>query len=466
MGSTNTGRSWDCVVNTGLDEINMLARAADGTLFVGGRDGYVAYSRDEGRSFILIDEPVGDGDVQVLPDIDFEHNGWIYAASAGIDEGLWRWKIGVSSSWQQLDRDMTVLGDSQQIGGLLIGPEGTLYALRIEPTTGATGGMTRWLCPACEPCVDHEYDHVIDGLPSGTTFANLPVLAESSYPVGTLWGNHRKNDVFVIDTQEQQVLMFRDTLCKRGPYLALPEDRAHLDESPCHCSQGLLVVFEWEKLERVHQYEIALYHDAMVAAWLWSDMTDYEGKIYSPTADAADFRSAATYGWRVRTTEPLLSPWSDMWQFHPPLLNVTDLHPAPGSTDVPIRPVFTWSGPGSAEAYEFVLASDPHFQHVIASRTGDAALNVGGWSCDADLSHGTSYFWQVRAMSGNLRSPWTCGVFTTEPQPAEVVPPPPRSVEVSRPSPALPDVLIWTMFGLGVLLMCGLIVLILSNGRR
>ncbi len=466
MGSTNTGRSWDSAVDTGLDEINMLARAADGTLFAGGRDGHVAYSMDGGRSFVLIDEPVGVGDVHVLPDIGFEHNSWIYAASAGSDEGVWRWKIGFSVSWQQLDRDITAPGDGQQIGGLLLGPEGTLYALRVESANAATGGMTRWLCPACEPCADHVFDHVTNGLPPGTTFANLPVFAESSYPVGTLWGDDQKNDVFVIDTQERQILMFRDTLCKRGPNLALPQDGAQLDEDPCYCLQGLTLLFEWEKLKRVNEYEISFYHDAMVAAWLWSDLTDYEGKVYSASAGGVDFRNAVTYGWRVRTTDPLLSPWSNMWQFHPLLLNVTDLHPAPGSTDVSIRPVLTWSGPGSAEAYEFVLANDPDFEHVIASHTGDAALDVGWWSSDADLSHGTNYFWQVRAVSGNLHSPWTRGVFTTESRPEEVVLPPPRLVEVLRPSPAVPDVLIWTMFGLGVLLMSALIVLVLSNGRR
>lgn len=467
VGSINAGRSWDSAVDTGLDEINMLSRAADGTLFAGSRDGQVAYSRDGGRSFDLIDEPVGYGDVQVLPDVSFEHNGWIYAASSGTDEGLWRWKVGVSSSWQQMDRDITVLGDGQQIGGLLIGPEGTLYVLRVEPVNGATGGMTRWLCPACEPCVDHEYDHVVDGLPSGTSFANLPVFAESSYPVGTIWGDEERNDVFVIDTSEQRIVVFRDTLCKRGPGLLLPGDGAHLDENPCDCLRGPVIVFDWQKLERVDEYEIGFYRDGPVASWLWSAFTDYEGKVHSPRVDATDFRSGSSYGWRVRTTAPLLSPWSDMWLFHPLLLNVTDLQPAPGSSGVPLRPVFTWSGPGSAETYEFVLAGDPDFEQVIISFEGDSALDAGWWGCDMALSHGTSYFWQVRGISGDLHSPWAEAVFTTEFEPAdEAALPPPLLVEVPQAPSAVSDVLIWTMFTMTVLLMCGLIVLVLRTSRR
>lgn len=466
MWSTNSGRSWDDAVDTGLRDINMLARAGDGTLVAGGRDGRVAYSDDGGMSFVVIDEPVGSGDAQVLPDVGFEHNGWIYAASSGADEGLWRWKIGVDSSWQQMDRDITVLGDGQQVGGLLIGPEGTLYALRVEPATGATGGMTRWLCPACEPCVDHEFDHVIMGLPTGAAFADASVFTETDYPVGTLWGDDEKNDVFVIDTQDQQVLTFRDTLCKRGPYLDSPQDGAHLDESPCVCLQDPLVTFDWEKLERVDEYEIGFYYDAAVAAWVWSGLTDYEGMVHSPVANASAFHTGTSYGWRVRATDPLLSPWSDMWRLNPLLLDVTDLTPAPGATDVPTRPVFTWSGLGSAESYEFVLAADPEFENVIAALAGVSALDAGWWGCDVTLAHDTNYFWRVRGVAGALRSPWAYGVFTTEAQSSEYVAPPPRLVEVSGRSPAVPDALIWTMFGMGVLLMSGLIVLVLRTGRR
>ncbi len=465
MRSTNSGRSWEDAVDTGLDEINMLARAADGTLFVGGRDGHVAYSHD-GRSFVLIDEPVGPGDIHVLPDISFDRNGWIYAASSGADEGLWRWKIGVSTSWRQLDEDVTLLGAGQQVGGLLIGSEGTLYAIRMEPAINGTGGMTRWLCPACEPCVDHEHDHVVAGLPAGTLFADSPLFDQSSYPVGSLWGDDEKNDVFAIDTQEQRILVFRDTLSKRGPYLDSPEDGAHLDEDPCPCVRGPLVTFDWEKLERVGEYEVRIYYDAAVATWLWSGLTDYEGIVLSPVQDSVDLRSGAAYGWRVRTTAPLLSPWSDMWRFYPLLLDVTDLSPAPGSMGVATRPVFTWSGPGSAEAYEFVLAADSEFEHVIAAFVGDTALHVGWWGCDVTLAHDSSYFWRVRGVTGTLQSPWAYGVFTTESQLIEEDLPPPIVVEISRPSPAVPDALIWTMFVLGVLLMCGLIVLVLRTGRR
>ncbi|MCK5213231.1 MAG: hypothetical protein KAQ74_04845, partial [Dehalococcoidia bacterium] len=94
MKSTNHARSWEDAVETELDGVNMLSLATDGTLFAGGRDGYVAYSMDKAESFMLLekDKPVGSGDVQVLADVGFEENGWVYAATVEPDEGLWRWK--------------------------------------------------------------------------------------------------------------------------------------------------------------------------------------------------------------------------------------------------------------------------------------------------------------------------------------------------------------------------------------
>ncbi len=466
MKSVNRGRSWHDPVDTHLDDINMLSRADDGTLFAGGRDGYVAYSEDDGESFLVIKEPVGTGDVQVLPDVGFEQNGWIYAAASGPDEGLRRWKVGVSMCWQQLDDDITRAGEGQRIGGLISGPEGTLYALRVEPVDGSVGGMTRWLCPSCEPCVDHEYDHVIAGLPAGASFEAAPVFV-TGYPVGTLGGDDARNDIFAIDSEGQQILLYRDTLCKRGPFLDCPADGAHLDENPCACHRAAVVTFDWERLERVDEYEIGFYYDAAVANRLWSEFSDYAGIVISPRGDTTDFYSGVTYGWRVRTTAPLLSPWSEMWRFYPLLLEVTDLLPAPGATHVDTRPLFMWAGPGTAEAYEFVLATDPEFVNLVVSFTGASALDATWWACDVELAAEANYFWRVRSVSGEARSPWVGSAFTTAPAVEEAAPAPAGMVLVVPDPPAVvADYLVWTLFGLAVLLMSGLIVLVLSTAHR
>jgi len=464
MMSTNGGKSWEEPVETQLSEVNMLSRASDGTLFAGSDDGYVSYSSDGGDNWVLIEEPVGTGAVQVLPDAEFADNGWVYAAASGSDDGLWRWKVG-RTYWQQLDGDITIQGDGQLIGGLLSGSEGTLYALRVEPVSGDTGGMTRWLCPACEPCVDHEYDHVIEDLPTGASF-EADAAFTTAYPVGALWGDDELNDVFAIDSAGQRIFMFRDTLCKRGPYLDSPADGAQLDENSCDCNLDGVVTFDWEDLDAVELYELSFYHEASLSTWLWSTYSDYDGFVSSPSGDTTDFRSGATYGWRVRTTSPVLSPWSDMWRLYPQLLEVTELQPATGTKGIATSPIFTWNGPGMAAAYEFTLATDPDFKNVIASFSGSSALQTTAWACDRELSAGTDYFWRVRSVSGETSSPWKAGTFTTAPATVSPVAAGVAPIEFPAQQRVVNDYLIWTVFGLATLLMVGLIVLILRTARR
>ncbi len=282
MHSTNGGKSWEDPVESQLKEINMLSRAADGTLFAGGNDGYVSYSTDGGLNFVRIGEPVGSGDVQVRPDVAFADNGWIYAAGSGSDDGLWRWRLGRSIYWQQMDGDITDLGDGQRIGGLLTGEEGTLYALRIEPASDDTGGMTRWLCPACSPCADLEYDHVINYLPVGASFEAAADFV-TSYPVGTLWGNDELNDIFAIDGVGQRIFLYRDTLCKRGPYLHSPADGADLDPNACACNLDDAVAFDWEVFCEADLYDVGFYLDATVGEWLWTSEADCDGLVVSPS---------------------------------------------------------------------------------------------------------------------------------------------------------------------------------------
>ncbi len=469
MRSTNSGRTWEDPVSSQLAEVNMLSRAADGTLFAGGDDGYVSYSTDGGECFVRIEEPVGTGTVQVRPDVAFADNGRLYAAASDPDEGLWRWKLGVSTTWQQLDDDITALGDGQRIGGLLTGDEGTLYALRTEPASDDTGGMTRWLCPACSPCADFEYNHVIEMLPDGASFEATSAFVNSP-PVGTLWGNDEMNDIFAIDGAGQRVFLYRDTLCKRGPYLHSPADGSQLDPNACDCTIDNGVAFDWECLTKVNLYDVGFYLDASVADWLFTLNDDCPGLVVSPTdTDPSLFQGGNVYGWRVRTESPVLSPWSEMWRFYPTLLTASNLQPVSGANNVDVSPVFTWDGPNMAGAYDFALATDPDFNKIVVSFSGDTALHTTAWVCDRQLNYGTNYFWRVRSVNGDATSPWTGAAFVTATASS------PRSpatgggsvviVPVEQQSP-VGDYLIWAMFVLAAVLMVGLILLVLRTSRR
>ncbi len=469
MKSKDGGRSWDDPVDTELDDVNMISLAPGGAIFAGGRDGYVAYSTDEGGSFTLLDEeePGGSGDVQVLADVNFDANGWVYAATIEPDAGLWRWKLGAYDDWVQMDYDITLLGDGQQVGGLLLGPEGTLYALRTEPASDEAGGMTRWLCPTCAPCAVLEYDHVVEGLPDGSAFERAAEFT-TSYPLGTLWGNDDENDVFALDSAEQRIFLFRDTLCKRGPGLESPEDGAQLDLNPCACNRDAVVLFDWEEFDEVDEYEMKVHLDASLSEPLWNTYSDYEGIVISPWADTTDFLSGMRYGWHVRSVEPYLSPWSVMWSFTPTLCPVEDLVPEVGATGVVTSPVFTWDCPGTVDGYEFMLARDPGYTDVVASFAGAGVLSDNSWVCDVSLDQGVNYFWRVRAVRGEALGSWIKGSFTTEVVPGVPagVPSAPSTVDIPPPQLPVQDYLVWAMFALVALLLVGLIVLVMRTSRR
>ena len=468
MVSTNHARSWEDAVDTELAEVNMLSLAPDGTLFAGGSDGYVSYSDDGVESFTLLDEdkPVGSGDVQVLADINFEENGWVYAGSIEPDDGLWRWKMGSYDDWEQMDCDTTLLGDGQQVGGLLLGPEGTLYALRIEQASDETGGMTRWLCPSCAPCADLEYDHVVEGLPDDAEFECADEFV-TSYPIGTLWGDDVENDVFALDDEGQRIFLFRDTLCKRGPDLESPEDGAHLGMNPCNCNRDAVVPFDWEEFDEVDEYEMKVYLDASLSEPLWNAYSDYEGIVISPWGDTTDFLSGMRYGWNVRTTEPYLSPWSDVWTFTPTLCPVESLVPEIGAIDVSTSPVFTWDCPGTVDGFELVLASDPSYAEPIATFSGETMLLGTSWVCGVVLEPDSNYFWHVRSVRDDAIGSWVEGSFRTAAvaeDSSDVVAA--SSIDIPAQPSAVNDYFIWAMFGLTVILMSGLIVLVMRTGRR
>ncbi len=173
--TVNEGAIWQPQVKTTLDNINMLSLAKNGHLFVGSRDGKVVYSTDGGATFTEIPQPVGNraqvSDVQVIADSKYNDNKIIYAATTISDFGIWRWRIGTSSLWEKIDQIVTDAPGAEQFSGLAVGDEGTLYALRLEPSNPSiNGGMNRSLNPNEPQTVKIEWDVINRTLPSAIRF--------------------------------------------------------------------------------------------------------------------------------------------------------------------------------------------------------------------------------------------------------------------------------------------------------
>jgi hypothetical protein len=470
--STNGARIWKDAVDPSLAAINMLAVAGNGTVLVGGRNGDVTYSTDGGATFVRTADinGTGAGDVQVVADANHRGNGIIYAATDLADDGIWRWTIGLSTSWEPIDESITGLRTGQRVGGLAVASEGTLYALRMEPGSSTSGGITRSLNPSEPYLTDVEFDFVNRKLPGDTAFDPTAVFA-NTLPYLKLSGDSRQNDLWAIDTTNQTVYQFQDSFSKLGPTPETPSAEAiiPIDSSGRITSLSL----SWEELSRTRKYEIAIYLDRDAEQPWWSGTSTTTGILAAGGGGGAQLTSGTTYYWRVRSIEPILSRWSDTRSFTPalggaqwsPLAVSTLATPLPGATSVPIRPGFTWSSASGAASYEFVLARDLGFTDIIVAMTGADALPTTAWASDRDLDYSTSYFWKVRAVNAASHSEWGTSVFTTEAAPAAPPPaqPSPPPSPPPAPAPLVPRHLLWLMVGIGATLVIGLVILIVGT---
>ncbi len=467
--STNGAFSWKGTVETGLSSINMLSAFGGESIFIGGKHGDVACSADGGKSFTRIREVIGDGvgNVQVVADANYLENHIIYAATDVPDEGIWRWVIGLSTSWEQIDESITGLGNGQRVGSLVMSPEGTLYALRPELTSNVSGGMTRSLNPAEQDNTDVEFNIVNPALPDGATLGSLKLSKDSE-----------QNDLWAIDTTTTNEIIYRFQDILVSPVeLVEPADKATGEGAPLSTTDlTMLVTLSWKPVVGATSYQWELCYDVAC------ESVAFSGYTAGAQIDVSGIAPDRTYYWRVRATEPLKTPWSETRSFTSALAGASSplalLSPATGASNVPLRPAFSWETLGGATKYEFVLAKDSGFTDVIVAMTGENATLDTFWRCDRDLDYATTYFWRVRAISATSRSEWGSGAFTTVSKPAVETPPEevepaspsvsaPPSIQPSSPEPVplISPHMLWIAIGVGAALVITVLVLIVRTGR-
>jgi hypothetical protein len=190
--------------------------------------------------------------------------------------------------------------------------------------------------------------------------------------------------------------------------------------------------------------------------------------------------AADTYYWRVRASGPLNSPWSETREFTVEQSTAFSLEsPESGATGVSLTPALVWSEFDEAIGYEVMLSEDPDFTIIEFSRSTENTY----FQIEEPLAYNTTYYWRARGVTGPPPpqqaapgGPWMAGVFTTMAEPEEptppvtIVPTPPTevqviTVEVPGPPQAIPSYLLWTIIGVGALLVIALIVLIVRTRR-
>jgi photosystem II stability/assembly factor-like uncharacterized protein len=398
--TNNGGNFYSIPAETGslalIDLLSSPDYTQDKTVLAGNSVGQIYLSQDNGTNFSLLGQTLpltaSIGRICLAFDSKFSENKIVYAAtdakvvSTGKDR-IFRFTIGQSTTWQSIDGS---LPDNACIRQVTVTSNGTLYAVNTQPTEAATvkGGVVRSLNPTSS---SPAFETLLSGL------EDTIVLNKLSFYGNQLW---------VVDNKNTRLMTFVDSLTQ-PMILVSPENKASgLDTTSLN--------LKWQAMNGATKYE-----------WQVSDNTSFTGILSgltgtsdSCTARLTGLEPATTYYWRVRTSTPCLSRWSDTWSFSTvlggsnvvPLLSV----PAAGAKTA-VKPVFQWSTIVSADRYDLLVAKDAAFSDIIIDKTGDNALHSNAWESDIFLENGTTYYWKVRARSEISIGTWSAvSVFLTE----------------------------------------------------
>lgn len=463
--TTNGGVSYSRSATAGSQALNSIALSPDlekdGAIVIGNSNGWVYLSSDRGATFEPLPpsatSPPLTGAISVAFDPAFASSRTVYAASSTISKGVYRFIVGKSTSWERID---TTLPTGATIGNVAAGPDGTLYAA----SSLANGGMERSLDPTY--ALGPTFETVTRGLPSGATLSGLRTLGRR------LWA---------ADTTNAKLLTFVDTLTVPVKPLS-PADKASVSGTPVN-DTVTNVALDWEPMVGATTYKWQLDYDTDFS----SVPAGFEGTTRASSARLPALEPATTYHWRVRATEPVLSPWSVKRSFITGLMTDSAplqlVNPVPGAIGVSTRPVFQWNAIIGAQVYELLVATDVKFASPVVAKTGEFALPGTAWECNVSLDYDTTYYWKVRGIGAGTASDWSAtSAFTTTREPGQadrtvpptlIVTPSPVSQNLPpapAPLPPAPTILPsppvvqetpqWVVYVIGALLLMNLLLIV------
>jgi hypothetical protein len=496
-GKVAMSDEYGCNWHTPVDSLvcgNTIAVLGDYVL-VGGRNGDVSYSADEGATFTLLEDVGDDGDlVTVAFDSYFDDNNVIYAALARdttpTSGGIYRWVIGTSTEWTDLNAwhgvayTGIVLSNAEgnpmttkETGGVLYA---SYYGYGYEGYSCGKTGVARCLTPAaeisCEQCV--EWDYLDESNPDDLfyncegDFVDFEAWPDALKICGCLTPDSNSK-LFALDDgwdydmckgAEGTVWTFEDCYAKKAPTLKSPINGFTAPAS-CFCD-NLPFTLKWDAVCDACDYDIqiALDEDFNDVAFE-GDYTEGGKAILGATGLSyvvdGGLTCEVTYYWRVRaheagTGQVIHSWWSDARSVTVAPAGgagITLITPEAGATDVVrTKLAFTWSKLASANKYEWVLSKNADLSSPVESQL---ALTKTAYTCTATLDYDTPYYWQVTAYKDDAAvSASTIGTFRTV---AETVPVTPTTA----PTPFW----VWVVIAIGAVLVIVVIVLIFRTRR-
>ena len=268
-----------------------------------------------------------------------------------------------------------------------------------------------------------------------------------------------ENQLWSIDTTNSRLMTYIDSLTQPVT-LTSPQDKAQgIGTISNHTTSN--VQLDWEAAKGATSYEWQLDYDTNFS----TVPAGFEDSTEASQARLPALEPATTYYWRVRVTEPVLSPWSTKWSFTTSLgsevIAPIIYTPEAGASGVIPKPIFQWSAIAGADSYKLLVSTDASFSNPLIVKGGDHALPTNAWECDQSLTYNTTCYWKVRAHSSDSYSAWSAvSAFTTElppKEPAQSPPPPPPPPSPPPAQQAIPD---WVFYMMGLM---GLIIILLLS---
>ncbi|MBI2836576.1 MAG: hypothetical protein HYX85_02660 [Chloroflexi bacterium] len=417
--SANGGFFYSTPAAAGTSRLKSIALspdyAKDATVLVGNTAGRVYLSADNGTSFEQL--PPGasaapfSGNVFVAFAPEFSRSRIVYAVSDAVattasKQRVYRFTVGKSSDWENIDSTLPV---GSILNRPVISPDGVIYVANAM----TNGGMERSLAPSS---LNPSFETVTRGLTDNATLNGLWLPGDR---------------LFAVDTKNTLLMTFIDSATGLVT-LTSPADKV----------QGVgvnNVRLDWQSIKGVTRYEWQVDDDSNFA------VTDsgFQGETDGSSTPLPPLRAATTYYWRVRATQPVLSPWSEKRSFSTMLAGTVDgielYNPQAGVARMPRQPVFQWSAVSGAQRYELMVSANVSFSESTIAKVGDDSLPETAWKSDVALEYDTTYYWKVRGVGAGSQSAWSAtGVFTTEkaPQSEESVQPAvPQALSAQPPSP-------------------------------
>lgn len=418
---------WQTNIDTGLPSGDALIAYGEHYVFVSENGGKsrIAYSRDGGETFNLTESLPRSGKIQFTADEEFNSNKFIYAASDDSSSDIYRWTIGASTSWKEMNTPHKGFYGLAQIDEVLYGAY--VYGANVS-------AVVRTLVPHSKTIRTSDWDTIETGLSPGVTFKSRSLKAISNEDV-ELWAIDEENYAFSND--EGCLWVYTDAFVLETPWPNTPALKESLPCDECTC-RAEDFCFRWRMLPSTEKYDLWLALDEDFTAIIHK-----EGNItptapcapaWCPSSSSVEFICGETYFWKVRSCESteeerIRSRWSPTMKFTvkecsaeegkvhlAPLLLVPDI----GAKNIGRSPTFSWKGFPPTTEYEFILAKDDALSQVVVSEK----LPATTYQYKGYLDWGTTYYWQVRAIDPVL-SESSIGTFTVMPAPATTPATPP-----------------------------------------